>query len=565
MIAKCVSDDFSEETYKTFANGIMDMRQNTHIPTLATLIVVPNGLVSEWKDRFLAHTDLCVDTDILIINTKVHAQSISYQRMIDAKVVIVNANYLGGISYYYGEEISSVKRKLEWVHHSHRLAQNTLEDFSDHLETQAVLHGIYWRRIITDEINMIVDSKAAIRNTMKELKANHYWGITATPKISTTFEVAEYLHFLTPGKSESLVKQVRSSEINSKNFLDAHVRRFIKPNELVSCLPPIEEETIWLDMTKEERAFYNSLRSDICHTGLMENDFAKLSLAACSHWVLANVLKNNKDIGEMNIHTFSTLVNKQREEDIHKLNLQLESSDESESVDIRTRIRNLESQLRFFQTVMDQILYEKEQYKCCICLGQYDGGQLAISSCGHYVCKECSTYLKNECPHCRTKSRFVLTCPDNVDTKGTKMSRIIEEIQRIMREDHTNMIVVFTQYRKFANFIEKDLNQLGISASHVHGAQSHRENMIAKWSSQSPVLICTVEDSAAGLNLQKGNYIILANPLSLEHENQAIGRCHRQGQKRPVKVLRYAMKNSIEERIYKETQIAKSKRKRSRE
>jgi SNF2 family DNA or RNA helicase len=64
------------------------------------------------------------------------------------------------------------------------------------------------------------------------------------------------------------------------------------------------------------------------------------------------------------------------------------------------------------------------------------------------------------------------------------------------------------------------------------------------------------DNTASGTNLTKATVIILVDPMSGDYkkrkdtERQAIGRAHRTGQKYPVTVVRFIIKNSIEEDIY---------------
>jgi len=64
------------------------------------------------------------------------------------------------------------------------------------------------------------------------------------------------------------------------------------------------------------------------------------------------------------------------------------------------------------------------------------------------------------------------------------------------------------------------------------------------------------EQSASGTNLTKASQVILLDPIYGNYkyrkgqERQAIGRAHRLGQKNRIKVIRFIIKNSIEEEIY---------------
>ena len=73
---------------------------------------------------------------------------------------------------------------------------------------------------------------------------------------------------------------------------------------------------------------------------------------------------------------------------------------------------------------------------------------------------------------------------------------------------------------------------------------------------------------AVGINLTQANRVFLMEPsFNPALEAQAIGRIHRLGQKRPVEIIRFVMKNSFEERMmeFLEQKYGKSYNKTSEE
>ena len=64
------------------------------------------------------------------------------------------------------------------------------------------------------------------------------------------------------------------------------------------------------------------------------------------------------------------------------------------------------------------------------------------------------------------------------------------------------------------------------------------------------VLINQIEAGGVGLNIQAASVVILTEPQwKPATEEQAIARCHRMGQIRPVEVHRLLTKNSVDERM----------------
>ncbi len=70
------------------------------------------------------------------------------------------------------------------------------------------------------------------------------------------------------------------------------------------------------------------------------------------------------------------------------------------------------------------------------------------------------------------------------------------------------------------------------------------------------VMLLSLAKAASGLNLIEANYIVLLDSMSgtveksRAYELQALGRAHRQGQDQKVKLVRFILKNTMEEELY---------------
>lgn len=122
-------------------------------------------------------------------------------------------------------------------------------------------------------------------------------------------------------------------------------------------------------------------------------------------------------------------------------------------------------------------------------------------------------------------------------------------------------VVVFTEYLATQKFLANELKKRDISFVTFDGSLSSSKKEFAKelFRRKSQVLLAT-ESGGEGLNLQFCqnviNYDLPWNPMKLE---QRIGRLHRLGQEKPVKVLNLFTEDTIEEHIlqllYKKLQL----------
>jgi SNF2 family DNA or RNA helicase len=117
------------------------------------------------------------------------------------------------------------------------------------------------------------------------------------------------------------------------------------------------------------------------------------------------------------------------------------------------------------------------------------------------------------------------------------------------------------QWTSFLDLIQEKLEQSGISFARIDGSMSRqaRDEAMAKFetegteSAEEPrILLCSLKATCVGINLVRGNHVFIMDPFWNDAtEQQAMDRVHRHGQTRPVRVVRFVMKNSLEERMVK--------------
>ena len=93
-----------------------------------------------------------------------------------------------------------------------------------------------------------------------------------------------------------------------------------------------------------------------------------------------------------------------------------------------------------------------------------------------------------------------------------------------------------------------------MACARVRGGQSktERERELAKFRSGEVRVLLMSLKCGVGLNLTCANHVILCEPWwNPFAEEQAMDRAHRIGQTRPVRVVRLAISNTVEERVMK--------------
>ena len=226
---------------------------------------------------------------------------------------------------------------------------------------------------------------------------------------------------------------------------------------------------------------------------------------------------------------------------------------------------------------------------CPICLDDTTEENLAITKCGHKFCWDCiNEYIQEtksqKCPKCNIQINlsdiFLLkektadiilpeTSELNTliqDMKSTKLGNIIYYIMNEVKNNelqelcfNKSKIIIFSQWDTLLNKINTLLDKYKIKSCIVKGSVYQRKNAIQEFSnlqSTTHVILLSSNNAASGINLTAANKIILVEPVygSIEYrkdiENQACGRCDRLNQKRPIEVIRYIIKDTIEQEIY---------------
>ncbi|KAF3768671.1 hypothetical protein M406DRAFT_81901 [Cryphonectria parasitica EP155] len=136
-------------------------------------------------------------------------------------------------------------------------------------------------------------------------------------------------------------------------------------------------------------------------------------------------------------------------------------------------------------------------------------------------------------------------------TKVDKCCEILESIQ-----ESGDKTLVFSQFTFLLDLLEIPImHHLGIKCCRYDGSMSRNKRDAAIQEFQDPtsdtkVMLVSIKAGNSGLNLTAANHVIIMDPFfNYFVENQAIDRAHRIGQRKPVKVYRILVKDTIEDRI----------------
>ena len=257
------------------------------------------------------------------------------------------------------------------------------------------------------------------------------------------------------------------------------------------------------------------------------------------------------------------------------VNKETDKSDKMENFnpvfDADTNIMNMLSE-QFKSTNVD----DNDDEICGICLDDIPENDIGVTICGHMFCFEClrMTVSKyHSCPCCKKKLSdkeiYVLSYErkkkviiseedknkaDLINEIGTKLANLITYLRE--SGEHT---IIFSQWDDLLRRVGRILKENNIPNVFCKGNCYQRDKAIREFNSDHniKVIMLSSDSTAAGTNLTKASQVIFIDPIYGDYthrkgqERQAIGRAHRLGQKANIKVIRFIIKDTVEEEIYK--------------
>ncbi|XP_049414327.1 ATP-dependent helicase rhp16-like [Solanum stenotomum] len=207
-----------------------------------------------------------------------------------------------------------------------------------------------------------------------------------------------------------------------------------------------------------------------------------------------------------------------------------------------------------------------------------------VTCCRHVFCRACMIYLAEDvretpCPSCTKPLTFDFSGnKDKGDSSSkptvkefrsssilnkiqldkfktsTKIEALKEEISDMFERDGSAKGIVFSQFTSFLDLIKYSLNLCGINCVQLVGSMSiaARDAALKRFTEDSncKILLMSLKAGGVALNLTVASHVFIMDPWwNPAVEQQAQDRVHRIGQYKPVKIVRFVMENTIEERI----------------
>lgn len=556
-----------------------DSEYSTRKPYAAktTLIVVPMSLLAQWSSEF----------DKANSSSQLHSE------------------------VYYGGNVSSLKTLLTRTKNpptvvltTYGIVQNEWSKISrgkssTQSDGMSGLFSIEFHRIVIDEGHTIRNRMTATSKAVMQLASKCRWVLTGTPIINRLDDLYSLVKFLRlePWSQIGYWKMFISDPFEKKNFKQAFdvVNAILGPVSLRRTkqmkdasgkklveLPPKEVVVEKLHFSKEQEKVYkyfldraeSSVKSGLAHGDLLKKystilvHILRLRQICCDAALLGTQDENDEDLRNSN-QQFNESI------DVDKILGESKINATKAETDIKAILANVQRKYPSEESF--------KNLECSICTTEPINLQsIMFIGCGHCFCGPCleefmdfqkQKKLELRCPNCRElfdsqcllslrlqEEREPTLVPYNQSSKPAKIHSLVKHLRQLQDKSAGEQIVVFSQFSSYLDVLERELTEVfSKDVSQIYKFDGRlnlkeRSGILRDFSvkdlSKQKILLLSLKAGGVGLNLTCASYAFMMDPWwSPSMEDQAIDRIHRIGQTNNVRVIRFIMENSIEEKM----------------
>ena len=478
-------------------------------------------------------------------------------------------------------------------------------------EGQYPLEQIGWFRIVLDEAHMIREHSTLQFKAICRLQADRRWAVTGTPVQNRLDDLAALLAFLRLHPFHDRTKFLRyivepfkacDPEIVPKLriLVDTITLRRLKDK---IDLPPREDLVVKLDFSQDERSIYELFAKNAqdrvkvlagTHNGgqaLGGNTYIHILKAIlrlrllCAH---GKDLLNDADLDALQGMSAEMAIDIDDDDDdnskpalsdqkAHEMFTLMQETNNDACIECSRKLGSNESSNIEAEGQDDILGFMTPCYHviCRSCIKMFKERVKSVTAPGANSgnCPVCNAYVR----HCfvqlhrrevdaehdgpaKPKSRNAVKNFDKYDGPHTKTLALLEDLLKSKAASEANpheppfKSVVFSGWTSHLDLIELALDNNGIVFTRLDGSMSRTQRTTAmdrfREDNGVHVILVSIMAGGLGLNLTAGNSVYVMEPqYNPAAEAQAIDRVHRLGQKRPVRTVRYIMKDSFEEKM----------------
>ncbi|KAK9770337.1 putative SWI/SNF-related matrix-associated actin-dependent regulator of chromatin subfamily A member 3-like 1 [Seiridium cardinale] len=471
------------------------------------------------------------------------------------------------------------------------------------------LEEISWFRIALDEAHMIREQSTLLFKAICRLQANRRWAVTGTPVQNKLDDLAALLAFirLKPFDNKATFVQhivqpfkACDAEIVPKLrvLVDSVTLRRLKDK---IHLPPRSEQIVKLKFSQPEAKLYKLFEQQAQDkVEVISRGQDKLIGGRTYIHILQSILRlrlisahgkellNDDDLQAVQGMTQESAIDldSDDENDTQKAALSEARAYQNWDLMVQTANDSCVTCTKSLSSASDEADAESEREENLL-------GYIS-SSCFHLICPACKPtwdqwtgrQAVGACPVCQKDNVNLTLVPLNkekaeaeheshhatgkakeksMNTNGyggphTKTQALLEDLLKLQAQSGENpdeprfKSVVFSGWTSHLDLIQIALEEAGIVYTRLDGKMTRTARTAAmdrfREDPAVDVILVSITAGGLGLNLTAGNNVYVMEPqYNPAAEAQAVDRVHRIGQKRPVRIIRYIMEHSIEEKM----------------
>ncbi|KAF3626543.1 putative (-)-germacrene D synthase-like [Capsicum annuum] len=449
---------------------------------------------------------------------------------------------------------------------------------------KSILHSVKWDRIILDEAHYVKDRRCNTTKATLSLKSSYKWALSGTPIQNLVGELYSLVRFL----------QIVPYSFYYCKDCDCRTLDYSSTPECPDCPHKSVRHFCWWNRyiatpIKHEGSFGSGrdamflLKHKVLKSILLRRSKKGRAADLALPLKIVTLRKDSLDVKEEDYYT--SLLNKSQAQFNTYVQAGTLMNNYGHIFELLTRLRQAVDHpflVVYSTTALAKRAGNIEQ-PCGLC--HHDAVEdPVVTSCMHVFCKVClidfaANVGQVPCPLCSELITVDFTANnDKVDQnskqtlKGFKSSSILnriqldefqsstkiealrEEIRFMIERDGSAKAIVFSQFTSFLDLIHYSLQKSGINCVQLVGSMSidSRAAAVTKFTEDPDcrIFLMSLKAGSIALNLTVASQVFMMDPWwNPAVERQAQDRIHRIGQYKPVRIVRFVIQNTVEEKI----------------
>ncbi|MCD7445854.1 hypothetical protein HAX54_015578 [Datura stramonium] len=453
---------------------------------------------------------------------------------------------------------------------------------------KSILHSVKWNRIILDEAHYVKDRRCNTTRAILALESSYKWALSGTPlqnRVGELYSLVRFLQIIPYSyyfckDCDCRVLDYSSSEC--PHCPHKSVRHFCWWNRYIAS--PIQSQGNRGTGRDAMVLLKHKILKSILLRRTKKGRAADLALPPR----IVTLRKDSLDVKEEDYYT--SLYNESQAQFNTYIQAGTLMNNYAHIFDLLTRLRQAVDHpylVVYSSTALARSGSTNDagyvEQPCGLCHDPIEDP--VVTSCTHVFCKSClidfsASVGQVSCPSCSKPLTVDFTANDKGDQKSkatikgfrsssilnricledfqtsTKIEALREEIRFMVERDGSAKAIVFSQFTSFLDLIHYSLQKSGVSCVQLDGSMtiSARDSAITRFT-QDPdcrIFLMSLKAGGVALNLTVASQVFLMDPWwNPAVERQAQDRIHRIGQYKPIRIVRFVIENTIEERILK--------------